>query len=120
MSFRNMWRASFPDFFFWIYPSGIKLAHYGLLGRSSSATFTSWFKYKFSLFLKILFNLGIAVAKSKKTNEEGLLKSKQESQVTTGVTGKGDSDEEAVPSKRRKMTANETVECVMPSLDEER
>ncbi|EFO23732.2 hypothetical protein LOAG_04752 [Loa loa] len=61
------------------------------------------------------FEQGIAVAKNKRTNEEGLLNSKQESQVVDD----DNSMEGTVPSKRRRMTANGTSECVTPSLDDE-
>ncbi|CAG9538863.1 unnamed protein product [Cercopithifilaria johnstoni] len=60
------------------------------------------------------FEQGIVVAKSKRIND-GLIKSKQESQVVED----DDSGEKTILPKRRKMMANETLECVMPSLDDE-
>lgn len=65
-----------------------------------------------SLFL---FNLGIAVAKNKRSNEEGLPKPKRESHMVED----DDSGEETV-AKRRKLTVNKTLECMMPELDNER
>uniref|UniRef100_A0A0R3RR57 Replication stress response regulator SDE2 n=1 Tax=Elaeophora elaphi TaxID=1147741 RepID=A0A0R3RR57_9BILA len=61
------------------------------------------------------FEQGIAVAKNKRTNDEGVLKSKQISPVVDD-----DSKEETIQPKRRRMMTNETLECVMHSSDGER
>ncbi|VDM06984.1 unnamed protein product [Wuchereria bancrofti] len=61
------------------------------------------------------FEQGIAIAKSRRTDEECLLKSKQKSKVDEG----DDSREGTLPSKRRRMTTNEVSEYVIPTLDDE-
>ncbi|VDK86787.1 unnamed protein product [Onchocerca ochengi] len=60
------------------------------------------------------FEEGIAVAKNKRSNEEGLPKPKRESHMVED----DDSGEETV-AKRRKLTVNKTLECMMPELDNE-
>ncbi|MCP9264694.1 Thioredoxin-related transmembrane protein 1 [Dirofilaria immitis] len=60
------------------------------------------------------FEEGIAVAKSKRNNGEDSLKSKQDSRRVEDT----DSNKETVP-KRRRITLNETVECVIPKLNDE-
>ncbi|VDK77921.1 unnamed protein product [Litomosoides sigmodontis] len=59
------------------------------------------------------FEQGIAVAKNKRTNDEGMLKSKLGSE-----TIESDSENETVLPKRRKISATDTSECPIPSSDE--
>nr|CDP96062.1 Bm4312 [Brugia malayi] len=61
------------------------------------------------------FEQGIAIAKSRRTDEECLLKSKQKMKVDQG----DDLGEGNVPSKRRRMTTNEVSEYVISTLDDE-
>ncbi|KAK6108521.1 Telomere stability C-terminal family protein [Brugia pahangi] len=61
------------------------------------------------------FEQGIAIAKSRRTDEKCLLKSKQKMKVDQ----RDDSGEGTVPPKRRRMTTNEVSEYVISTLDDE-